>query len=79
MLQDFRVFGMAAQVYEECKATRVPLHLRDQLLRASSSVALNIAEGAAKMTAAEQRRHYAIALGSLREVWSDPKNWRIFT
>lgn len=37
------------------------------LLRASASVALNVAEGPGKKTAKEQRRFYAIALGSLRE------------
>ena len=41
--------------------------MKDQLLRASSSVALNIAEGSGKRTPKDQARFYAIALGSLRE------------
>lgn len=48
-------------------SARVPSYLRDQLLRASSSVVLNIAEGSAKPTFADRRKFYAIALGSLRE------------
>ena len=36
-------------------------------MRASSSVVLNIAEGSGKLTFADRRRFYSIALGSLRE------------
>ncbi|MEK7691805.1 MAG: four helix bundle protein, partial [Bdellovibrionota bacterium] len=35
--------------------------------RASSSIALNTAEGSGKRTPPDQRRFYGIALGSLRE------------
>lgn len=45
----------------------LPAYLRDQLLRASSSVALNLAEGSAKPTRKDQLRYYYIALASLRE------------
>jgi four helix bundle protein len=41
--------------------------MQDQLLRASSSVALNLAEGSGKRTPADQRRFYSMAFGSLRE------------
>jgi four helix bundle protein len=37
-------------------------------LRASSSVALNIAEGYGKPTARDRAKYFAIALGSAREV-----------
>ena len=46
---------------------RMPTHLRDQLLRASSSICLNLAEGHAKTGARDQRRFFEIAMGSLRE------------
>jgi four helix bundle protein len=41
--------------------------LRDQLDRASASIALNIAEGAGRRTAAEKAAFYAIARGSATE------------
>ena len=42
--------------------------MRDQLLRASSSVALNLAEGNARRTQKDRLRLFNIALASLREV-----------
>ncbi len=50
-----------------CKSLKVPRFLREQLLRASSSVALNVAEGSGKRTPKDQSHFYTIALGSLRE------------
>ena len=41
--------------------------LRDQLLRASESVVLNIAEGAGRFSSAEKRNFYRIACGSAME------------
>jgi four helix bundle protein len=41
--------------------------LKNQYLRACSSVALNLAEGSAKPTVSDRRKFYYIALGSLRE------------
>jgi four helix bundle protein len=41
--------------------------LKEQLQRASSSVALNLAEGSAKPSPKERARYYRIALGSFRE------------
>lgn len=67
MLQDFQAFQKATLFYQLCKNVKVPHFLKEQLLRASSSVALNIAEGSGKRTPADQKRFYFIALGSLRE------------
>ncbi len=67
MLKDFRAFQFAKEFHWSCKNLKVSKYLQDQLLGASSSVVLNLAEGSGKRTAAEQRRFYGIALGSLRE------------
>ena len=45
---------------------------------AAVSVALNIAEGAGKISAAEQRRHYQIALGSAAEVMAALEIARVY-
>jgi four helix bundle protein len=67
MLSQFKTYQLAIQFHHACREATVPQYLRDQVLRASSSVALNIAEGSAKLSPANRKRYYAIALGSLRE------------
>ena len=42
-------------------------HLADPLARASTSIVLNIAEGAGKFSKADKRRDYLSALGSATE------------
>jgi four helix bundle protein len=58
---------MAKEFHWACRDAKIARYHQDQLLRASSSVALNLAEGSAKRTELEQRRYYNIALASLRE------------
>ncbi len=53
--------------YQLSKRQKMPSHLRDQFLRASSSIALNLSEGSAKPTLKDRKRFYHIALGSVRE------------
>src|SRR5688572_20011023 len=67
-LKNFRSYQLAVGLHQECLKIELPKYLRDQLLRASSSVALNLAEGSAKPTVRDRVRHYNIAFGSLREV-----------
>ena len=67
MLKDFRTYQLATEYYQVCKTVSLPIHLRDQFRRASASIGLNLAEGSAKRTFADQRRYYFNALGSLRE------------
>ena len=68
MLQNFKAYQLAKKLYHECEKVRMRDFLHLQLLRAASSVVLNLAEGSGKQTAKEQKRFYFIALGSLREV-----------
>lgn len=67
MLKDFRTYRLAVEFYARVSALRVPPHLKNQFLRAASSVALNLAEAYGRQTPADRRRHFVIALGSLRE------------
>jgi four helix bundle protein len=64
---NFRTYEQAIEFYRECTKLRLKGCLRDQLHRASLSVVLNLAEGAAKPTKADKKRFYAIAYGSIRE------------
>ncbi len=57
---DFLVF--ANEVIERLPRGRG--HLRDQLTRASTSIVLNLAEGAGKVSKADKRRFYLTARGS---------------
>ena len=67
MLEKFDAFQIAKKYYWGCKTLKVARYLQDQLLRASSSIALNTAEGSGKRTPQDQARFYSMALGSLRE------------
>jgi four helix bundle protein len=66
-LNDFRTYQSALEFYWECERLKYPKHLMDQLLRAASSIALNLSEGSAKPTAKDRACFYYRALGSLRE------------
>ena len=67
MRKNFRTYDLAVEYYKLCEGLRLPRHLRDQLSRAASSVALNLAEGAGRATSKDQRKYFTIAMGSLRE------------
>ena len=67
MLNHFRTYRLAVTFHHDCRTLRLPAYLQDQLLRASSSIALNLAEGSGRSTAKDQLRFFHMALGSLRE------------
>ena len=67
MLEKFDAYQIAKHYYWLCKTLKLPRFLHEQLIRASSSIALNLAEGSGKRTPIDQRRFYTIAFGSLRE------------
>jgi four helix bundle protein len=60
---DFVVF--ANEVIERLPRGRS--HLADQLTRASTSIVLNLAEGAGKLSKLDKRRYYLTARGSATE------------
>ena len=67
MIKNFRTYNLAVQFYHESNKVKLPRHLKDQLSRASSSIVLNLAEGSARKSKAEQKHFFSIAMGSLRE------------
>jgi len=67
---NFRSYHLAVALYKSCKQLSLPSHRKDQLLRAASSVVLNLSEGSAKPTPRDRQRYYSIAFASLREVQS---------
>ena len=67
MIKNFRTYSLAVDFYRLASGIKLPCHLKDQLQRAASSISLNLAEGSARSTAADQKRHFYIAFGSLRE------------
>jgi len=48
MLKNFKTYQLSLEFRKLCLKLEIPSHLRDQLFRTSSSVALNLAEGSAK-------------------------------
>ena len=67
MLKNSKTFNLSVEFYHLCCELKLPKHLKDQLVRASSSISLNLAEGYGKSTYKDQRRFFHIAFGSLRE------------
>jgi len=67
MLKDFRAFQLSKEFYQRCKLIKLPILLKDQLIRASSSIALNLAESSGKRTTKDRIRYFTMALGSVRE------------
>ena len=66
-MDNFRTYDLAVQLYQVCKKLRISPVLRNQLERASSSVALNLAEGQGRRTTADQKHFFSVAYGSCRE------------
>jgi four helix bundle protein len=51
----------------EAKTIQLPAFLKNQLLRAASSVALNLQEGNGRSSRSERRNYFNIAYASMRE------------
>lgn len=67
MKKTFRTLELSEKFYHQTEDLKLTGNLRDQLTRASSSIALNLAEGNAKPSAKEKRRYYQTAYASLKE------------
>ena len=66
-MRNFRTFDSAVEFYRLARTLVMPRHLKEQLVRAASSIALNLAEGRGKPTLRDQVKFFHIAMGSLRE------------
>ena len=66
-MKNFRTFSLAVLFYRQARCLKVRGALRDQLNRASQSIALNLAEGRGKRTTKDQKKFFQIAFGSVRE------------
>ena len=62
-----RSYQLAVKFYAIVRAKKLPCPLSNQLRRAASSIALNLAEGTGRRGAADRVRFFDIALGSVRE------------
>lgn len=66
-MSDFRTLDLAIEFYKKVEKVKVRGHLKDQLVRSSSSIALNLSEGNARPYVKEKRRFYQTAYASLKE------------
>jgi four helix bundle protein len=66
-LKTFRTLDLSVEFYELSEQSDIKGNLRDQLLRAASSISLNLSEGNAKRTVAEKKRYYHTAYASCQE------------
>lgn len=67
MKSKFKAYELAVELYHECGPLKLKRTMKDQLERATLSIVLNLAEGAAKPTKPDKHRFFAIAYGSIRE------------
>lgn len=66
-MKTFRTLDLAIEFYDKAEKLKISGHLRDQLIRAASSIPLNLSEGNAKPSPKEKRRYYQTAYASLKE------------
>ena len=67
MKKTFRTYNLAVEFYRLSRTLKVSRTLKEQLSRAASSIALNLAEGYGRFSPADQKNFFRIAMGSLRE------------
>ena len=67
MKNTFRTYNLAVEFYRLSRNLKLSRTLKEQLSRAASSIALNLAEGYGRFSPADQKNFFRIAMGSLRE------------
>jgi four helix bundle protein len=67
MMKTFKTLDLAIEFSRAACQIKFKGHLKEQLQRAASSIALNLSEGNAKGSAKEKRNFFHTAYGSLRE------------
>ena len=67
-MRKLKTYQLAVEFYHKAKKLYLKEPYKNQFVRATTSIVLNIAEGSAKPTAKDRRKFYRISLGSLREV-----------
>ena len=66
-MKNFRTYHLAVYFYQQAQSQKLPIGMRMQFLKASQSIALNLAEGRGRSSTSDQLRFFNIAFGSLRE------------
>jgi four helix bundle protein len=66
-MKNFRTLDLAVQFFRDVEAMKMQGELRDQIIRAASSISLNLSEGNAKRTVKEKKRYYHTAYASCQE------------
>ncbi len=66
-MKTFRTLDLSVEFYEMSEHSDIKGNLRDQLLRAASSISLNLSEGNAKGSVKDKTRYFQTAYASLRE------------
>jgi four helix bundle protein len=66
-MKTFRTLDLAIEFHQAVDKMAITGHLRDQLFRAATSIALNLSEGNARPTSKDKKRFYHTAYASLKE------------
>ena len=67
MIMNFKSYDLAIELFRKSSTLKMHYSLKDQLIRSSSSVVLNLAEGTHRLTPRDRRKFFNIAYSSLRE------------
>ncbi len=66
-MKSFRTLDLSVELYELSEKSDAKGNLRDQLLRAASSISLNLSERNGNFSVKEKKRFYKMAYASLKE------------